>query len=130
MLLRGKHLSQKIVDETLAKVGILGPDSCGWHYVEGLHENDDGNIAVAWDKVTGLDHHGQKKTGFMHEVLMLDGSNQFIRTEKWKEFIKTQKELLAEVAAKRPTNSPPIRWSDEETLGPNKFPSPTIQKPK
>jgi hypothetical protein len=35
-----------------------------------------------------------------------------------------QREMLAKLIVSRPTNSPPIRWSDEESLGTNWFPAP------
>ena len=128
--MRGKHLPQSVVDQALARDGCLSPDTCGWHYVEGLREGDALDIAVAWDKVEGLDHNGRRRSGLMHEVAFLDGSHTCITKDEWAEFVKKQKHLLAEVIAKRPLNSPPVRWSDEQTLGPNKFPPPAISKSK
>ncbi len=119
-ILRGKHLAQAVVDAALAKDGFLSPQSCGWHYVEGLREDDGPHLAVAWDRTIGLDHNGRRRSGLVHEVILLDGSVQWVKKPKWKEFVKTQRELLAEIMSKRPTNSPPIRWSDEEVLGPNR----------
>ncbi len=118
-LLRGKNVPQKVVDETLARDRFLGPESCGWHYVEGLRESDDPEIAVLWDKVTGLWHNGNRKGWVMHEVVLLDGSMQFVSREKWPDFVQRQRQLLAETIAKRTKAEPPIRWSDEATLGPN-----------
>ena len=130
LLMRGKHLPQAVVDEALARDGVLGPVSCGWHYVEGLHQEDSPSLAIVWDRVTGVNHFGQWSKSLRCEVTLVDGSQQQISVKKWPEFIQQQKELLAETMANRPSNSPPIRWSDEETLGPNKFPPPTISKPK
>ena len=119
-ILRGKHVSQKTVDEALARDSLLGPDSCGWHYVEGLRTNDEPQIAVAWDKARGLNHGGRRMRGLEHEVILVDGSVLLISQEKWPAFVEEQKRLLAETASKRSKDSPSIRWSDENTLGPNK----------
>jgi len=120
-LLRGKHIQQKVVDQALRRDGVLGPESCGWHYVEGLREDDDPQTAVIWDKVTGLWHNGNRRSGssIMHEIIRLDGAMEFISRERWPEFVAEQKKLLADTMAKRSKSDPPIRWSDEATLGPN-----------
>jgi hypothetical protein len=36
----------EVVQQALAKDGKLGPQSCGWHYVEGLTEADNPEIAI------------------------------------------------------------------------------------
>lgn len=118
-LLRGKHLSQSVVDEALARDGSLSPASCGWHYVEGLRADDPPDVAIAWDKVTGLGHNGQRVRWLAREVVMLDGSSQLIGIKNWAAFVALQKNRLTEIQATRSPNAPPIRWSDEATLGPN-----------
>ena len=118
-VMRGKHLEQKNVDDAFARDGVLGPSSCGWHYVEGLQKDDSPQLAVAWDRVTGVNHFGQWSKELQCEIVRLDGSTDHIPVKAWPEFVEQQKKLLAETAANRSTNSPPIRWSDEETLGPN-----------
>ena len=118
--IRGKNIPRAIADTALIKDGVLGPESCGWHYIEGLREDDDPQIAALWDKVRGLGHNGQRRPGMAHEVSLLDGSHTGISEAEWPKFIADQKARLAEVIASRPTNSPPIRWSDEEALGPNR----------
>jgi hypothetical protein len=129
-LLRGKHLPQSVVDDALNRHGVLSPESCGWHYVEGLREDDNPNLAVAWDRVTGLDHNGRRRSDLQHEILRLDGSSGFISKGRWSAFIEEQQMLIAETIAKRPSNSPAIRWSDETSLGTNKFPSTKTSKLK
>jgi hypothetical protein len=118
-LLRGKHLSQATVEKALLQDGELGPNSCGWHYIEGLRESDSPQLAVAWDRVTGLDHQGRRRSGSQHEVVMVDGSTQFVSKRAWPNFVANQKRLLAEASKARTVGNPVIRWSDEETLGPN-----------
>jgi hypothetical protein len=119
--LGGKNIPHETVEATLKRDGKLSPATCGWHYVEGLRETDNPEIAVAWDKVIGLGHNGQRVRGMMHEVILLDSSHPNIRKEAWPEFIANQKQLLAQTIASRESNAPPIRWSDEESLGPNRF---------
>jgi hypothetical protein len=117
--LRGKHLSETVVDTQLRRKGVLSPETCGWHYVEGLREGDSYELAMAWDKKTGLSHHGRYFADLQCEVVMLDGSAQQIQKKDWPAFCAKQKQLLAEVIASRGPNDPPVRWSDEQALGPN-----------
>ncbi|HMJ88846.1 MAG TPA: hypothetical protein VK530_03470 [Candidatus Acidoferrum sp.] len=124
----GKHLPKSVVNDALAKDGILSPASCGWHYVEGLREEDPPQLAIAWDKVIGLGHNGNRISGLQHEVVMLDGSSRLILRSEWSRFVVQQKAMLWETISKRTSNDPPIRWSDEDTFGPNKFPPPVPLK--
>lgn len=118
----GKHVPPAVVRSAWEETGRLGPESCGWHYVEGLRQDDDPMIAAAWDKVVGIDHFGQRRRGFAREVVYLDGSAAGISMKNWPQFALEQREKLALLIVSRPTNAPPIRWSDEETLGTNRFP--------
>jgi hypothetical protein len=106
------------------QLGQLDPTSCGWHYVEGLSATNDPGIAIAWDKSWGLGHNGQRIRKFGREVIFLDGSTKPKLLPEWPEFAAEQRKKLADVIATRPEGSPPIRWSDEETLGTNWFPVP------
>lgn len=115
----GKCLSSEVVKAALAKDGELGTESCGWHYVEGLREDDNSEIAVVWDKVIGLGHNGERSRGLEHEVVYLDGSHAGVPKAQWAEFVEEQKRLLRATTAKREKGDPPIRWSDEASLGPN-----------
>lgn len=93
--LRGKTVPLEVVQKTLAKKGRLDPESCGWHYVEGLTEADNSQIAIVWDKV-GLGHNGQRLRGGGHSVVLLDGSTTYISGRRWPEFLEEQKRLLAQ----------------------------------
>ena len=55
----------------------------------------------------------------MHEIIHLDGSHAYIYKTDWPQFVLDQKKKLAIVMASRLPDAPPIRWSDEVTLGPN-----------
>jgi len=92
-LLRGKTVPIKVTRAAL-KNGRLGPESCGWHYVEGLTESDDPQIAIVWDKI-GLGHNGERLKNGAHEVIFVDGSRKFIPATGWSGFLERQKRLLA-----------------------------------
>lgn len=92
--LRGKTVPLKVVEAALAHDGRLGPQSCGWHYVEGLTRSDDPGIAIVWDKVE-LGHNGERMKSGGHEVVLLDGSTTYISAGRWLEFLQNQKRLLS-----------------------------------
>ena len=93
-LLRGKTVPEKAVANILKGGGLLGPDSCGWHYVEGLTVTDDGRIAILWDKV-GLGHNGERLRHGGREVIFVDGDRRFVAGKDWDVFLKGQQDLLA-----------------------------------
>ena len=93
-ILRGKTVPLAVVESALERDGCLGPDSCGWHYVEGLTLADDGRLAVIWDKV-GLDHNGGRFSGGGHEVLFLNGRREYILQADWPQFLQRQEQLMA-----------------------------------
>jgi hypothetical protein len=92
-LLRGKTVPLETVKKILESGELLGPDSCGWHYVEGLTLSDDLQLAIVWDKV-GLGHNGQDIQGG-HSVLFLGGSEDVVTASEWPEFLKRQEQLMA-----------------------------------
>lgn len=94
-LLRGRTVSEAVVREALKRDGKLGPESCGWHYVEGLRVDDDPNLAIFWDKV-GLGHNGQRLSRAGHTVLFVAGDRRFIPESDWPAFLSEQHRLLEE----------------------------------
>lgn len=119
-LLGGKLISGDEVVKAMKRDGILSPATCGWNYVEGLRDGDDPEIAIAWDKTIGLDHHGGKRLGLMHEVIFMDGSTRFISKSEWPQFVLDQKARLEKLISSRDSESPTIRWSDTNSFGPNR----------
>jgi hypothetical protein len=91
--LAGRAKSAEVARKILESGGLLGPDTCDWHYVEGLTLADEWDIAIMWDK-SSLGHTGQRLHGG-HEVMRLMGIVEVIPAEKWDEFLAEQKELLA-----------------------------------
>jgi hypothetical protein len=94
-LLRGKTVPESVVKEILERGELLTPDTCGWHYVDGLRVDDDPRLAVFWDKA-GLDHNGGRMGEGGHTVLFVDGQRKYIPQAEWDEFIEIQRKLLAE----------------------------------
>ena len=122
--IRGKNIPLAVAKAAWERDGHLGPDSCGWHYIEGLREDDDPTIAVVWDKPWGLGHNGQRIRGLGRSIVLLDCVKSGIMLKDWPKFAMEQREKIAKVIASRTNDDPPIRWSDEETLGTNWFPVP------
>jgi hypothetical protein len=93
-LLCGKTKSAEAAQAILERGELLGPDTCDWHYVEGLTLNDDYQIAIVWDKI-GLDHNGRRLPSGGHSVLRLSGIEEVIPASEWQQFLEEQKQLLA-----------------------------------
>jgi hypothetical protein len=72
---------------------FLGPDTCDWHYVEGLTLADDPQIAILWDKV-GLGHFGERLSGGGHSIWRLGGREEVVSEAEWPEFLKEQAQLM------------------------------------
>lgn len=109
-ILRGKTVPLETVERALKKDGVLGPESCGWHYVEGLTEADDPNLAIVWDKV-GLGHNGERHKGGVHEVIQVGGSRTFVRGADWEEFLDKQQQLMAKRTPREREGSPLLTGS-------------------
>lgn len=91
-LLRGKSVPETTVQEVLDRGELLGPDTCGWHYVDGLRKSDDSRLAIFWDKA-GLDHNGQLLSGGGHIVWLLNSSHPHIKESDWPNFLAEQEQL-------------------------------------
>jgi len=92
-LLRGKTVPLETVEEILDSGQLLGPETCGWHYVEGLTLKDDTHIAILWDKI-GLGHNGERLPEGGHYVVFLTGYREYIPESEWPAFLEKQEELL------------------------------------
>jgi hypothetical protein len=100
--LRGKTVPLEIVEEILQSGRHLGPETCGWHYVEGLTVKDDHRIAIFWDKI-GLGHSGYRLPEGGHYVMFLSGFSEYIPESDWPAFLEEQETLLQQrILAKKP----------------------------
>lgn len=99
-ILRGKTVPAEAVRERLERGELLTPETCGWHYVEGLRSDDDPDLALFWDKA-GLGHNGERLTGGRF-VMPISGFSKLVETADggWEKFLAEQERLRANL--KRP----------------------------
>jgi hypothetical protein len=93
-ILRGKTIRGEKAIQLLESGHHLTPETCDWHYVEGLTTDDDGRIAIFWDKI-GLGHNGERIFGGGHSVGFVNGNTAFINGANWPSFLQEQQDLLA-----------------------------------
>jgi hypothetical protein len=101
-LLRRRDVSKEFVDDKLQRGELLGPETCGWNYVEGLRRNSNPELALFWDK-EGLNEMGGRLQGGGHWVTFVCGETKTIAESEWDDFMANQKKLLTEEMAKRQT---------------------------
>lgn len=99
-LLRGKTIPKDLVESILARGELLGPETCGWHYIEGLREDDDPRLAILWDKV-GLGHNGERLDNGDRFITRIGTPHEMIPGSKWSEFVEEQKTLLEKLPEDR-----------------------------
>lgn len=92
--LSGKTVPEEVAKRVLDRGELLGPDTCDWHYVEGLTLADDPQLALVWDKI-GLGHDGQRLDCGGHSVFRLSGHEEVVTEAEWPGFLREQDELLA-----------------------------------
>ena len=97
-VLRSKTVALEVVQATLDRGERLGPDTCGWHYVEGLRKDDDHRLALFWDKL-GLGHNGERLPGG-HWVCFVRLGIEYVPQSQWEAFLVEQELLRSEL--KRP----------------------------
>jgi hypothetical protein len=93
-VLSGKTVPPNRAEEILARGELLGPESCDWHYVEGLTLADDPRIAIFWDKI-GLNHFGGRLPEGGHSIYRVGATQEVIPEKDWPQFLAEQEELLA-----------------------------------
>ena len=81
---------------TLDAGQLLTPRTCGWHYVEGLRNDDHPRLALLWDNA-GLGHNGERLSGGGHYVCFVNGGIEHISSDRWEEFLAEQERLRAAV---------------------------------
>jgi hypothetical protein len=95
-LLRGKTVPEAAVRARLEAGQLLTPETCGWHYVEGLRLGDDPRLALFWDKA-GLGHNGERLSGGGHFVGFVGGSIEYVPGDGWAGFLAEQEQLRAAI---------------------------------
>ncbi len=92
--LRGMTISEETVRRILEDGKLLGPDSCGWNYVEGLTQADDSRVAILWCKQP-LGHNGEWTKGGGRQVVYVGGNIEWVSGNKWSAFLEEQEQLLS-----------------------------------
>lgn len=100
-LLRGKIIPENVVRAKLESGELLTPETCGWHYVEGLRRGDDSRLALFWDKI-GLGHNGERLTNGGHPVGFVNGTTTIIPAAEWDTFLAEQQQLHAQLMGRVP----------------------------
>jgi hypothetical protein len=98
--LRGKTYPEGPARELLESGRPLTPETCGWHYVDGLTLQEDSRlnsrIAIVWDKV-GLGHNSELLPAGGHSVVFMDGSTGVICEKDWPRFVNEQEKAWAAI---------------------------------
>ena len=92
--LRPITVSAKVVRQEANSGRLLTPETCGWHYVEGLRESDSPELALFWDKA-GVGHWGERLRGGGYIVTFVGRPSRHILASEWTMFLETQRRLLA-----------------------------------
>jgi hypothetical protein len=92
--IRGMTVSEGAVRRILDSGALLGPDTCGWQYVDGLTRADDPGLAILYCK-HALGHNGQRTKDGGRQVVFVGGEIKWISGEKWPAFLEEQKGLLS-----------------------------------
>jgi hypothetical protein len=100
-LLRGKTVPEAVVRARLEAGELLTPETCGWHYVEGLRKDDNPGLALFWDKA-GLGHNGDRLSRGGHFVCFVSGSIDYVSGDKWEQFLIEQERLRTAVKREQP----------------------------
>jgi hypothetical protein len=91
-ILRGKTKPLEPAEAILGAGGRLTPETCDWHYVEGLTLDDDGRLAIFWEKI-GLGHNGERLPPGAHSVGFVGGYTDVVYD--WPAFLAEQAKLHA-----------------------------------
>ncbi len=111
-VLRGKAYPEGPAKELLESGKPLTPETCGWHYVDGLTLPSGGGsrIALFWDKI-GLDHFSGYLPHGGHSVTFMDAHGQVINEADWPRFIAEQEKAWDEILH---GETPPPTWLPDD----------------
>ena len=117
--LRGKTIPESVVKERLESGKLLSAETCGWHYVVGLRNDDNPRLALLWDKA-GLGHNGERCDDGGYTVVFVSGDRERISGKEWDNFSAEQVQLRANVKRKaelkqdKPTSAVNVKSNREE----------------
>jgi len=110
--LRGMTIPEETTRSILQGGGLLSPESCGWHYVDGLTQADDRGLALLWCKEP-LGHDGNRTRDGGRQVVFVGGDVQWISGARWTAFLEDQKRLLLERSPRALVGAPLVTGSIE-----------------
>jgi catechol 2,3-dioxygenase-like lactoylglutathione lyase family enzyme len=114
-VLRGKAYPEEPAKRLLEAGKPLTPETCGWHYVDGLTLPKGGGssqVAIFWDKI-GLGHNSEYLPDGGHSVTFMDAHGQVIKESDWRRFIAEQEKAWA--AIRRGEELEEIPWVPEDS---------------
>lgn len=94
--LAGKRIELEAAERQIAATGRLSPETCDWHYVEGLRSDDDPTLALFFDK-GGLGHNGEYRSEGGYRVGRIAGHVESITADQWPEFVRQQRAMHAKL---------------------------------
>ena len=110
--IRGMTVPENTVRRILDGGGLLGPDTCGWHYTDGLTRADDTRIALLYCK-QDLGHNGDRTKDGGRQVVFVGGGIEWVSGAKWPSFLQGQRELLSKRSDRAKSGSPLVAASIE-----------------
>lgn len=99
-MLRGKSVTDAVVRARLEAGELLTPETCGWHYIEGLRSDDPPDLVVFWDKA-GLGHNGERLPEGGRFVGFVGAFTRFIPSNEWQSFVAQQERWRTEIMQQR-----------------------------
>ncbi len=94
-LLRRRDVPLDVVQQMLDSGELLGPETCGYNYTEGLCLDSNPKLALFWDK-EGLSEMGRRFSTGGHIVAFVGADWQHIPDAIFGDFLDQQQRLLAD----------------------------------
>ncbi|MBX3414824.1 MAG: hypothetical protein KF708_19215 [Pirellulales bacterium] len=112
-LLRGNTYPLQPAVDLLAAGKPLTPETCGWHYVDGLRQPPPGagwsNVALFWAK-REVGHNGERLREGGHYVGFIHGDTGYVKAADWARFVADQEKAAAAI---RQGKDPIVPWVPE-----------------
>lgn len=97
--LAGLSGDRDVLKRDLAKGFGLSSNCCSWIYWPGFRSDDDPEIALIWNRESGIGFNGEKMSG--HAVGFIRGDMRQVPDRQWDEFVKRQEILRANALRNR-----------------------------
>lgn len=97
--LAGLSGNKNLLRQQIANNAPVTEEACSWVYWPGLRSTDNPDIALIWDRKSGVRFNGSRAAG--HDVGFVGGYMRQIPDRDWEMFLKDQEQLRAVAIAKR-----------------------------